>query len=93
MKQKAIHSYKIAFSGEKATSFGGLVLSERLASRHGLWSVVQEFLPQRLGFDWLDILKTSTAGLLTGARGTYAAEDVRRDEALLEGNAFETSRV
>ena len=38
LKQKKTHSIKIEFSDESVTSFGGLTLAERLASRLGLWA-------------------------------------------------------
>ncbi len=84
-KKSTIHSYQVGFSDENATSFGGLVLAERLASRHGLWTRAKKELPERAsGYDWFDILKTAVAGLLTGAKGTYATEEVRGDKALLD---------
>jgi len=84
LNQKPRHTIKINFSQEKVTSFGGLVLAERLASRLGLWRKAQEGLPQREAlYDWATILKSVVAGLLSGSRGTYAAEEVRQDAALL----------
>lgn len=77
------HSIKIKFSEEKATSFSGLALSERAAGRARLWSSLEKHLPRRAGFDWLTIIKSMSAGLLTGARGTFATQDLREDAALL----------
>ena len=82
---KKAHSFKIDFSNEKVTSFGGLALVERLASRLGLWGIVDRGLPARRGcrYDWASVLKAMTAGLLTGSRGLSAGEEVREDGALL----------
>jgi hypothetical protein len=83
-KKKATHSFKIDFAEANVTAFGGVVLAERLASRLSLWTHAEKVLPQRSGsYSWLNILKTATAGLLTGAKGTYATEEVRQDKALL----------
>ena len=84
LNQKSRHTIKVEFSEEKVTSFGGLVLVERLASRLGLWRKAERALPEREGvYDWRTILKSVVAGLLSGAQGTYAAEEVREDRALL----------
>lgn len=84
LKQKSRHTIKVKFSDESVTAFGGLVLVERLAARLGLWRKAEKALPEREGvYDWLTILKSLTAGLLSGAQGTYAAEEVREDAALL----------
>ena len=84
LNQKSRHTIKVKFSQENVTAFGGLVLAERLAARLGLWRKAAAALPGRDGvYDWLTILKSVTAGLLSGAQGTYAAEEVREDAALL----------
>ncbi len=84
-KQQAIKSFKLEFSDEPVTSFGGYALVERLASRLGLWNAAADALPERPGcqYDWLGTIKALVAGLLTGARGACAAEAVRDDAALL----------
>ena len=85
MKQQPIKSIKVKFSEENVTSFGGLSLVERLALRLGLWGELDKRLPRRRGhFRWLPVIKSAVAGLLSDARGTYATEAVRRDEALLD---------
>lgn len=84
LKQKPPHTIKIEFSDENVTAFGGLVLAERLAARLGLWRKAATALPERDGlYDWLTILKSVVAGLLSGAQGTYAVEEVREDASLL----------
>ena len=83
VKQKKTHSIKIEFSDEKVTSFGGLTLVERLASRLGLWRKAGESLPERGGYGWLEIIKSIVMGLLSGSQGTYAAEELREDPTLL----------
>ena len=83
--QRKTHTTEVVFSDEKVTSFGGMILEHRLAERLGLWRMLAEALPERQGrYGWLDVIKSAVAGLLTGARGTFAAEGVREDEALLE---------
>lgn len=84
-KPRKTHSVDIRFSDEKATSFGGMILEHRLASRLGLWRQLEKRLPDRSGtYSWLDIIQSAVAGLLTGSRGSFATEDVRKDEALLD---------
>ena len=78
------HSIEVSFSDENVTSFGGMVLEERLASRLGLWKVLEKALPEREGYSWIDVIRSGVAGLLTGSRGTFAAEELRKDQALLD---------
>lgn len=83
MKQQAIKRVKVEFSDELVTSFGGLSLTERLALRLGLWTELEKRLPSRRGhFDWRTIIKSSVAGLLSDARGTFSTEAVRDDKSL-----------
>jgi hypothetical protein len=83
MKQQAVKRVKVEFSDEPVTSFGGLSLVERLASRLGLWTQLDKHLPFRQGkFDWRTIIKSSVAGLLSDARGTFSTEAVRDDKSL-----------
>jgi len=77
------HSIKIEFSDEKTTAFAGLALAERLAGRARLWSTLENRLPERGGYDWITIIKSMIAGLLSGAQGTFATQDLRDDAALL----------
>lgn len=79
------HQVEITFSDEKVTSFGGMILEHRLASRLGLWRMLEKRLPERSGaYSWMEVAQAAIAGLLTGGRGTFAAEELREDEALLE---------
>jgi hypothetical protein len=82
---KRTHSFKIDFSDEKVTAFGGLVLAERLASRLGLWSATERHLPRRVGchYDFASAIKPLAMGLLSGSRGLSAAEEAREDSAFL----------
>jgi hypothetical protein len=83
-QHKRPHSIQIEFSDENATSFAGLALVERAASRLGLWPMLEKVLPERDGqYSWIAIAKSIMAGLLSGARGTFATQDLREDEALL----------
>jgi hypothetical protein len=83
VKQKRVHSIKIEFADENVTSFGGLALAERLSSRLRFWSRLETALPDRGGYAWLDIIKSMVMGLLSGSRGTFAAEELREDPTLL----------
>jgi hypothetical protein len=82
-QHKRPHSIQINFSDEKTTAFAGLALVERLAGRARLWSTLESRLPERDGFDWITIVKSMIGGLLSGAQGTYATQDLREDAALL----------
>ena len=77
------HSIKIEFSDENTTAFAGLALAERLAGRARLWSTLENRLPERGGYDWITIIKSMIAGLLSGAQGTFATQDLREDAAFL----------
>lgn len=66
------HPIKIEFSDK--TGFDSLVLSEPLCSRRSLWQNANAALPEREGCDW--ILKALLIGLLTGSRGTFAAQEL-----------------
>ena len=84
LQQKRTHTIKIDFADEPVTSFGGLTLVERMAQRLGLWSTLSGTLPERRGeYDWTTCVKSVVAGLLSGGHGTYAAQCVREDAALL----------
>lgn len=84
-RRRKTHAIQIKFSDEKVTSFGGMILEQRLASRLGLWTQLQKRLPVRDGkYSWLNIMQSGIGGLLSGSRGTYATEELRNDEALLE---------
>lgn len=77
------HTIKIEFRPEPVTSFGGLILAERLAGQLRLWNTIVGELPSRRGrYDWLTIIKSTMMGLLSGAQGTFAAEPLRQDAAL-----------
>lgn len=76
-------SIKVEFVDDPVTSFGGLALSDRLGMRLGLWNVLEKSLPRRRGeFSWMDIVRSSVGGLLSGSRGTVACEEVLEDKAL-----------
>jgi len=86
MKQQAIKGFKVDFSDEPVTAWGGMVLAERLAARMGLWKVLGALLPaaKRSRYGSVEAVKAVVAGLLTGGQGTFAAEGVRHDETLLK---------
>ncbi len=68
------------------TAWGGLALAERLAHRTRLWSEARVRLPARTrtgaGYESSAVLASMIHGLLSGSRGTYAAEPLREDETL-----------
>ena len=71
---------------EAVTAWGGLALIEALARRMRLWSEARGEMPRRTrtaaGYESTTVLAAMIHGLLSGARGTYAAEPLREDEAL-----------
>lgn len=82
-KQAASKSIQIQFAPESpTTAFGGMALTEKLARRAGLWGALDRMMPTRRGYDWTTIVKSLAIGLMTGPRGTFAAEDVRQDPVL-----------
>ena len=82
-KQAASKSIRLEFAPESpATAFGGMALTEKLARRAGLWGMLDSRMPTRRGYDWATIVKSLAVGLMTGPRGTFAAEDVRQDPVL-----------
>ena len=83
LQHEKVKAIKIDFADEAVTAFGGLALAERLALRAGLWRRLEQQLPERRGYSWLTILKSVIVGLLSGSRATYAAEELRQDEALI----------
>jgi len=85
LKQQAVKAIKVEFADEPATAWGGMALAERLALRLGLWNHLARAMPARRGarYSWPAAIKALAAGLLTGSRGTYAAEEVRTDAGLL----------
>lgn len=86
MKQQAIKGFKVDFSDEPVTAFGGLVLAERLANRHGFWKSLSTLMPaaKRSHYGSVEAVKAMVAGLLSGGQGTVAAEALRHDAALLK---------
>ena len=82
-RQAASKSIRLEFAPESpTTAFGGMALTEKLARRAGLWSRLDRLMPTRRGYDWTTIVKSLAVGLMTGPRGTFAAEDVRQDPVL-----------
>ncbi|MBP7654593.1 transposase [Candidatus Dependentiae bacterium] len=83
LQNKGNKIFKIDFQDENVTSFGGLALAERLGNRLSLWNYLIQNLQERKGnYSWLTIIKSVIMGLLSGSFGTYAAEELREDEAL-----------
>ena len=71
---------------EEVASWGGLALVGRLAHRTRLWSDCRKLMPSRTrtdaGYDSTAVVSAMIHGLLSGSRGTYAAEPLREDRAL-----------
>ncbi len=84
LQHDKVKAIKVEFSDENVSGFGGLALAERLALRAGLWHRLELLLPERRGYDWSVILKSVIIGLLSGSRGTFAAEEIREDHALIQ---------
>ena len=84
MKQQAVKSIKLdSCPDERVTAFGGMAVAQRLLLRMGVWPMFGRFLPQRRGYSMEEVVVSAITGLLTGARGTFATEVVRKDPALL----------
>lgn len=84
LKRKRPGTIKIEFADEAVTSLGGLVLAEKAGARLGLWTALESLLPARRGaYDWSTVVKSLAMGLLGGGQGTWAAQGLRQDEALL----------
>jgi hypothetical protein len=82
-RQPTSKSLRLTFDPKSSTTaFGGMALTEKLARRAGLWGALDRALPTRRGYDWTTVVKSLAVGLMTGPRGTFAAEDVRRDPVL-----------
>lgn len=83
-KIRKIHARELIIDDQQGTSFGGLSLIEKTASRLSVWSFAQKQLPARRGiYDRLAVLKGSVAGFLSGSRGSALLEAVAQDDALL----------
>lgn len=82
-RQAGTKSIRLEFEPQsQTTAFGGMALTEKLARRAGLWGALDRHMPTRRGYDWTTVVKSLAVGLMTGPRGTFAAEDVRRDPVL-----------
>jgi len=83
-KPRKIHSRELVIDDRQATSFGGLSLIGKIASRLSIWNFAQKQLPARRGiYDRLEIAKGAVAGFLSGSRGSALLEAVGQDDALL----------
>jgi len=83
-KSRKIHSAELIIDNREASSFAGLSLVERLASRLGIWTYAAKHLPVRGGrYDRIQILKGAVGGFLSGSRGTALLDAVAQDRALL----------
>lgn len=89
-KIRKIHARELIIDDRQGTSFGGLSLIEKTASRLSVWSFAQKQLPARRGtYDRLALVKGSMAGFLSGSRGTALLEAVGQDDALLRDMGIE----
>lgn len=89
-KIRKIHARELVIDDQQATSFGGLSLVEKTASRLSVWSFAQRQLPARRGsYNRLAIAKGAVAGFLSGSRGSALLEAVGQDDALLRDMGIE----
>jgi len=89
-KIRKIHARELILDDQQGTSFGGLSLIEKTASRLSVWSFAQKQLPPRRGtYDRLAVTKGAVAGFLSGSRGSALLEAVGRDDALLRDMGIE----
>lgn len=89
-KSKKIHSRELIIDNQQASSFAGLSLVERFASRLAVWTYAEKKLSERRGiYDRLDLVKSAVAGFLSGARGSLLIDAVRQDDALLRDMGIE----
>jgi len=89
-KIRKIHARELILDDQQGTSFAGLSLIEKTASRLSVWSVAQKQLPPRRGtYDRLAVAKGAVAGFLSGSRGSALLEAVGRDDALLRNMGTE----
>jgi hypothetical protein len=97
-RQKVDRVVDIEFvDAPQMTAWGGLSLAERLACRTRLWSRCRKLLPQRTatagGYHTTTVVAALMHGLLSGARGTWAAEALRKDAAACRAAGFGTFSV
>jgi hypothetical protein len=89
-KIREIHARELIIDDQQGTSFGGLCLIEKIASRLSIWSYAQKKLPARRGiYDRLALVKGAVAGFLSGSRGSALLEAVGQDDALLRDMGVE----
>jgi hypothetical protein len=84
LQHTTVKSIKVEFEERSATAWGGLSMVERLGIRLGFWKMLEENLPKRNGYSWYTVVKSSVMGLLTGAFGTYATQDLRNESSTLK---------
>lgn len=89
-KLRKIHARELVIDDRQGTSFGGLSLIEKTASRLSVWSFAQKQLPARRGiYDRLALVKGAVAGFLSGSRGSALLDAVGQDDALLRDMGIE----
>lgn len=86
LHREPVRAIKVEYGDEPVTSFGGLVLPEMMARKLKMWSNLSARLParRRSPYSWAGLAKAVVLGLLTGAHGTFAAQGMRGDKALLK---------
>ena len=89
-KNRKIHSRRLVIDNQQASSFAGLSLIEKMASRLSIWTYAQKKLPTRKGqYDRMDLVKGAISGFLSGSRGSLLVNAVRQDDALLRDMGIE----
>lgn len=89
-KPKKIHSRELIIDDQQASSFAGLSLIEKFATRLSVWTYASKKLSERRGiYGRLDLVKAAVAGFLSGSRGSLLVDGVRQDDALLRDMGIE----
>jgi len=89
-KIRKIHARELIIDDRQGTSFGGLSLIEKTASRLSVWSFAEKQLPPRRGiYDRQALVKGAVAGFLSGSRGSALLDAVKQDDALLRDMGIE----
>jgi len=89
-KARKIHARELIIDDQQASSFAGLSVVEKLASRLSVWNFASRTLSRRRGaYGRLDLVKGAVAGFLSGARGSVLVDAIRQDDALLRDMGIE----
>lgn len=83
-KSARIHSRTLVVENQGASSWCGLAMIEKAASKLSIWKCFEKHVPERRGnYERIDIAKAAIAGFLSGSRGSALLNGVEQDKALL----------